>query len=177
MSADLLFSRQPGNANNDVVAIALLVVLDRDSRQHQMAAGRSAGRGALMVAGLAAGLALGTKLTVVPPVLALTLGVILIAGAGERLRAAAAWIGALAVGGGLWYARNLIVSGTPFPFVDIGPLTKPEELAGPRPLLDRPLPHRHRRLGPLLPPGARGAPRRSLAPLPGVAVAAVGVRA
>ncbi|HKH40245.1 MAG TPA: hypothetical protein VKA41_00155, partial [Solirubrobacterales bacterium] len=40
--------------------------------------------GALMVAGLAAGLALGTKLTVVPPVLALTVGVIVIAGKGER---------------------------------------------------------------------------------------------
>ena len=129
MSADLLFSRQPGNANNDVVAIALLVSSIAILLNTRWLPG-ALPVGALMVAGLAAGLSLGTKLTVVPPVLALTLGVILIAGAGERLRAAAAWIGALAVGGGLWYARNLIVSGTPFPFVDIGPLTKPEELEG-----------------------------------------------
>ena len=89
---------------------------------------------------LAAGLALGTKLTVVPPVAALTVGVLVLAwlgasdGRGGRvLRAAGAWIGGLAVGGGLWYVRNLIVSGNPFPFVDIGPLSKPEELAGREP--------------------------------------------
>ena len=132
MSADLLFSRQPGNANNDVVAIALIissVAILLNTRWLP----RALPVGALAVAGLAAGLSLGTKLTVVPPVLALSVGVIVIAGAGERIRAAAVWIGALVVGGGLWYARNLVVSGTPFPFVDIGPLTKPEELEGRHP--------------------------------------------
>jgi hypothetical protein len=132
MSADLLFSRQPGNANNDVVAIALFissVAILLNTRWLP----RALPVGALAVAGLAAGLSLGTKLTVVPPVLALSVGVIVIAGAGERIRAAAVWIGALVVGGGLWYARNLVVSGTPFPFVDIGPLTKPEELEGRHP--------------------------------------------
>ena len=132
MSANLLFSRQPGNANNDVVAIALLVSSVAILVNTRWLPG-ALPVGALLVAGLAAGLSLGTKLTVVPPVLALTVGVIVIAGAGQRLRAAAAWIGALVVGGGLWYARNLIVSGTPFPFVDIGPLTKPEELEGRHP--------------------------------------------
>jgi hypothetical protein len=132
MSANLLFSRQPGNANNDVVAIALFVssvAILLNTRWLP----RALPVGALAVAGLAAGLSLGTKLTVVPPVLALSVGVIVIAGAGERIRAAAVWIGALVVGGGLWYARNLVVSGTPFPFVDIGPLTKPEELEGRHP--------------------------------------------
>ena len=86
--------------------------------------------GALLVAGLAAGLALGTKLTVVPPVLALTVGVIWIGGAGYRLRASAAWIGALVVGGGYWYVRNLVVSGNPFPWQDIGPIHHAEELQG-----------------------------------------------
>jgi hypothetical protein len=131
MSANLLFSRQPGNANNDVVAIALFlcsVAILLNARWDHTP--RAASVGVLIAAGLAAGLALGTKLTVVPPVLALTVGVIVITGAGQRLRAAAAWIGAMAVGGGLWYARDLVVSGTPFPFVDIGPLSKPEDLAG-----------------------------------------------
>jgi hypothetical protein len=133
MSANLLFSRQPGNANNDVVAIALLV----SSVAILLNARQATARGPLLVAGLAAGLALGTKLTVVPPVGALTIGVIVLAALGaaegrasRALHAAGAWLAGLVVGGGLWYARNLIVSGTPFPFVDLGPLSKPEELQG-----------------------------------------------
>ena len=136
MSANLLFSRQPGNANNDVVAIALFV----SSVAILLNARQATARGPLVVAGLAAGLALGTKLTVVPPVGALTIGVIVLAAlgaaegrAGRALRAAGAWIAGLAVGGGLWYVRDLIVSGTPFPFVDIGPLSMPEELQGREP--------------------------------------------
>jgi hypothetical protein len=86
-----------------------------------------------MVGGLAAGLALGTKLTVVPPVLALTLGVIVIAGKGHRWRAAATWTGAMVVGGGYWYGRNLIVSGNPFPWQDIGPIHHAEALQGRHP--------------------------------------------
>jgi hypothetical protein len=136
MSANLLFSRQPGNANNDVVAIALFV----SSVAILLNARETTARGPLVVAGLAAGLALGTKLTAVPPVGALTIGVIVLAAlgaaggrGGRALRAAGAWIAGLAVGGGLWYVRNLIVSGTPFPFVDIGPLSMPEELQGREP--------------------------------------------
>ncbi len=135
MAANLLFSRQPGNANNDVVAIALFL-----SAVALLLNARWPGRptaappmGALLVAGLAAGLALGTKLTVVPPVLALTLGVIWVAGKGFRLRAAGTWIGAMAVGGGYWYARNLIVSGNPFPWQDIGPIHHAEALQGRHP--------------------------------------------
>jgi hypothetical protein len=129
ISANLLFSRQPGNANNDVVAIALMVT----SVAILLNARNATARGPLVVAGLAAGLALGTKLTAVPPVLALSVGVIVIAATGSRLRAAGAWLAGLAVGGGLWYLRNLIVAGTPFPFVDLGPLSMPEELQGREP--------------------------------------------
>src|SRR4029077_9911861 len=89
--------------------------------------------GTLLVAGLAAGLALGTKLTVGPPGLALTVGVIWISGAGYRLRASAEWIGAMVVGGGYWYVRNLIVSGNPFPWQDIGPIHHAEALQGRHP--------------------------------------------
>jgi hypothetical protein len=189
MAANLLFSRQPGNANNDVVAIALFLsavalllntrwpgmersstgpsgrpatarrappemeevstdpVAEEQTSGSVPQAPPSAGRpeaepteeeprpitlpvGALLVAGLAGGLALGTKLTVVPPVLALTLGVIVIAGEGQRWRAAGAWIGGMAVGGGYWYVRNLIVSGNPFPWQDIGPIHHAEALQG-----------------------------------------------
>ncbi len=142
MAANLLFSRQPGNANNDVVAIALFlasvaVLLNTRWPERPGSADPSTSSGppsgALLVAGLAAGLALGTKLTVVPPVLALTVGVIWISGAGYRLRAAAAWIGAMVVGGGYWYVRNLIVSGNPFPWQDIGPIHHAEALQGRHP--------------------------------------------
>ena len=129
MSANLLFSRQPGNANNDVVAIALLLA----SVAILVNARSATARGPLIVAGLAAGLALGTKLTIVPPVGALTIGVIAIAASGDRLRAAGAWLAGLLAGGGLWYLRDLIASGTPFPFVDLGPLSMPEELEGREP--------------------------------------------
>ncbi len=132
MAANLLFSRQPGNANNDVVAIALFlsaVALLVNARWE----GDRPALGALIVGGLAAGLALGTKLTVVPPVLALTVGVIVIAGRGERGRVAATWIGGMAVGGGYWYLRNLIVSGNPFPWQDIGPIHHAEALQGRHP--------------------------------------------
>ncbi|HET9120016.1 MAG TPA: hypothetical protein VFN72_05750 [Solirubrobacterales bacterium] len=132
MAANLLFSRQPGNANNDVVAIALFlaaVALLVNSRWD----GERVPIGALIVAGLAAGLALGTKLTVVPPVIALAVGVIVIARRGERWRTAAAWIVGMAVGGGYWYLRNLIVSGNPFPWQDIGPIHHAEALQGRHP--------------------------------------------
>jgi hypothetical protein len=144
MSANLLFSRQPGNANNDVVAIALFLASiailvntrwwEGDGSGSRGDSGRDPARGtpsgALLTAGLAAGLALGTKLTVVPPILALTVGVIYIAGAGNRGRVAWAWIGGLTVGGGLWYIRNLLVAGNPLPWVNIGPIDRAEELQG-----------------------------------------------
>jgi hypothetical protein len=140
MAADLLFSRQPGNANNDVVAIALFlaavaVLVNARLPEARRGSPESAALpvGALLVAGVAAGLALGTKLTVVPPVLALTIGVICISGAGSRLRASAVWIGAMAVGGAYWYIRNLIVSGNPFPWQDIGPIHHAEALEGRHP--------------------------------------------
>jgi hypothetical protein len=141
MAANLLFSRQPGNANNDVVAIALflssvaLLLNVRWPERPGTSGGESSGppSGILLVAGLAAGLALGTKLTVVPPVLALTVGVIWISGSGYRLRASAKWIGAMVVGGGYWYVRNLIVSGNPFPWQDIGPIHHAEALQGRHP--------------------------------------------
>jgi hypothetical protein len=138
MAANLLFSRQPGNANNDVVAIALFlsaVALLVNTRWpgSDRRSDATLPLGALIVAGLAAGLALGTKLTVVPPVLALTVGVIVIAGRGERGRAAATWLAGMVVGGGYWYVRNLIVSGNPFPWQDIGPIHHAEALQGRHP--------------------------------------------
>jgi hypothetical protein len=85
-------------------------------------------RGALLVAGLAAGLALGTKLNLLAPYGLLTLGVIAVARAGDRLRSAAIWIGASLLSGGFWFARNLVEAGNPLPWFDAGPLPGPDQL-------------------------------------------------
>ncbi len=84
-------------------------------------------RGALIVAALAAGLALGTKLNLLAPFGLLTLGVIAVARAGDRVRTAAIWVGCSLITGGFWFARNLVESGNPLPWADKGPLPGPEQ--------------------------------------------------
>ena len=78
-----------------------------------------------MLAAVAAGLAVATKLSMVAPTLALTVGVIAIAPRGRRATTAAAWLGALLLAGGYWYARNLIVVGNPLPWTSLGILPTP----------------------------------------------------
>jgi hypothetical protein len=138
LSANLLLSKQPGNANNDAAGIALLVssvaiILNDWWGGARGGQPRGLVAGPLIVAGLAAGLALGTKLTLVVPVAALTLVVIGFAARGSRWRVAAGWTGGVIAGGGFWYARNLVVSGNPLPWMNIGPLHKAGELHGRKP--------------------------------------------
>ena len=89
--------------------------------------GASLATGALIVAGLAAGLALGTKLNLLAPYGLLTLGVIAVS-AGYRVRATAIWVASSLVTGGFWFARNLIESGNPLPWIKAGPLPGPDQL-------------------------------------------------
>jgi hypothetical protein len=96
---------QAGAAANDVVAIFFL-----------LAAVALYVNGALVVAAVAAGLAVGVKLTVLAPVLALTIGVIAIAPRARRLATARAWLVPLILAGGFWYVRNLIAVGNPLPW-------------------------------------------------------------
>jgi hypothetical protein len=127
-----VFADQPGEARNDVAGLALLLSAAallvngcvastcRGDRRLRL------GAGVLAVAGIAAGLALGTKLTLLSPVAALTLGVIVAAPAGRRLAMGGAWVGALVAGGGFWFARNLVATGNPVPWItSIGPLSLP----------------------------------------------------
>ena len=114
MGTTMMDYSQAGAAANDVVAVffllagVALLMTDPD---------RPA---ALVLAAVAAGLAVGTKLTVLAPVLALTIGVVAIAPAGRRLKTAALWLGPLVVAGGFWYARNLIAVGNPLPWTSAG---------------------------------------------------------
>jgi hypothetical protein len=116
MATSMMDYSQAGAAANDVVAVFFLLaavaflISDPD---------RPA---ALILAAIAAGLAIGVKLTVAGPVLGLTIGVVAIAPARERLRTAGLWLGPLIVAGGFWYARNLIAVGNPLPWTSFAGL-------------------------------------------------------
>jgi hypothetical protein len=105
---------QAGAAANDIVAIffllaAVALVIAEPNRP-----------AALVLAAVAAGLAVGVKLTVLAPVLALTIGVVVIAPRGRRGVTAGLWLGPLILAGGFWYARNLIAVGNPLPWTSFG---------------------------------------------------------
>jgi hypothetical protein len=109
MATTMMDYSQAGSAANDVVAVAFL-----------LAAVALLVNDALALAAVAAGLAIGTKLTVAAAVLALTVGVIVIAPQGRRLATSARWLGPLIGAGGFWYARNLVAVGNPLPWTSLG---------------------------------------------------------
>ena len=114
MGTTMMDYSQAGSAANDVVAVffllaaAALLITEPE---------RPAARA---LAAIAAGLAVGTKLTVLAPVLALTVGVVVIAPRGRRAGTALLWLGPLILAGGFWYARNLLAVGNPLPWTSLG---------------------------------------------------------
>jgi hypothetical protein len=129
VTVPIFWGIQAGQAGNDVVGLGfLLAALGLLATERQS-------RAALAVAGLAAGLALGTKLSLVAPVLALSVAVIALAPRGRRGSASLVWGLPLLAAGGYWYARNLLRTGSPLPWVsfDLGPI---EFEAPPRPLTE-----------------------------------------
>jgi len=113
-------SSQPGSADNDVVALALLVVcLALLFNGYQ--SGRDGRIGCpsapVALAGIAAGLALATKVTMFAPVGLLAIAVaIALPGARSRI----VWLLAVVGASGVWFARNLIAFGNPVPEVHLG---------------------------------------------------------
>ncbi len=129
LCTNTMVPREPGNAANDIGAIAL--VLASGAVLVNAGAAGALSRGALIVGGLAAGLALGTKLTAAAIVAALTIGAGVIAQAGDRVRSAGVWLGAVLATGGFWFVRNLAHSGNPIPWLkDIGPIHLPSPERG-----------------------------------------------
>ncbi|MFM9042548.1 MAG: hypothetical protein ACKOPI_00055, partial [bacterium] len=137
MSTELMFSRQPGNANNDVIVVALLLaaaaILANTWWQRAGVEPRLGERdpalasfapGAVVTAGLAIGLSVGTKLNLAAIAVALTLGVILLSGKGERLRTGGIWIASSVLIGVSWFIRNAVEAGNPLPWFGFGPLEK-----------------------------------------------------
>ncbi|HSS04141.1 MAG TPA: hypothetical protein VLK89_02995 [Solirubrobacterales bacterium] len=123
-----VLSDQAGEARNDIVGIffllaAVAIALNERAGRRQGEAGL--GMGALAVIGLAAGLAAGTKLNFLLPAAVLVLGLAVVAPAGRRWRALGASGLAALAGGGYWYLRNLIHTGNPLPWFDLGPISLP----------------------------------------------------
>jgi 4-amino-4-deoxy-L-arabinose transferase-like glycosyltransferase len=112
-----LVTTQPGGDYSDIVAMALVL-----AAVALLLAGN--GRGVpLALAAVAAGLAIGAKLTMIPPVGALTIGVLVVNR--RRWRPTAAWwVGGLAAVSAVWYVRNTVAAQSPLPGpgVTLGPL-------------------------------------------------------
>jgi hypothetical protein len=122
MATTMMDYSQAGSAANDVVAIFFVL-----AAVALLAGAPDPGprTPVLVLAAIAAGLAAGVKLTVLAPVLGLTIGVVAIAPRARRLAIAGAWLGPLLLAGGFWYARNLVAVGNPLPWTSLGFLPTP----------------------------------------------------
>jgi hypothetical protein len=122
-----VFADQAGEARNDIPATAFLLTsaailinaaVPRERPRLEL------GPVPIALAGIAAGLAIGTKLSLLAPVGALTIA--LIVAAKRRGPATAMWVGALLAGGGFWFVRNLVAVGNPLPWISaLGPIPLP----------------------------------------------------
>jgi hypothetical protein len=136
---------QAGEARNDIVGIFFLLAGvavmvnawggDGGTEKKLGGEGRGASVGGYVVVGLAAGLAAGTKLNFLLPAAVMVVGLVLLAPRGDKGRAFVAAALAAVAGGGYWYLRNLVHSGSPLPWIHhLGPidLPAPEQALGGR---------------------------------------------
>jgi hypothetical protein len=135
LATPMLRISQGGTAANDIpgvffllAAVALVVGADlgeADPGESDPEHARARPVAPLALAAIAAGLAVSVKLSLLAPVLALTVGTILVVRRGRRGRVAAAWIPAVILAGGYWYVRNLIAVGNPLPWLGLGVFATP----------------------------------------------------
>ncbi|CAN5559354.1 hypothetical protein BH10ACT11_BH10ACT11_07900 [soil metagenome] len=128
LGAQMLSDFQPGEALNDIVGVSFMlagVAILVNAHAARGEGSRSIGWGAIAVAGLSAGLAAGTKPSFLIPVALLAIGVLAVAPRGARIRTTSLFSGMALVGGGYWFARNLVQVGNPFPLSPFGPLHLP----------------------------------------------------
>lgn len=125
-----MMATQAGNAPSDSAAIFFLLacvalLVNADAMGGGLWGRRSSG--ALLPAALAAGLAIGTKVSLLAPLAALSIGLVAIAPRRARGRVALIWLAGLFAGGGYWYLRDLLHTGNPLPWLDLGPLPSPDQ--------------------------------------------------
>jgi hypothetical protein len=116
LAVPMVLLSQAGSAGNDVVgvcfllaAVGLVLNAPRDPA-------------ALALAAVAAGLAVSVKLSLLAPVAALTVGVLIWR---RSRRSSALWLGPMLLAGGYWYLRNLIAVGNPLPWLSLPGLAVP----------------------------------------------------
>lgn len=111
---------QPGSAYNDTAGIALLLAaLGLLAHVDGLwETGRSLQ--SLWVPALSAGLAAGVKDTFIVPVVAITLGVLVLVPRGRRMRWGSWWCVIIVGAGGYWYVRNALDADNPFPNIHLG---------------------------------------------------------
>ena len=147
LGSQMLIEFQAGEALNDIVGVAFVLaavavllsaretpvagkarprhgVREVDRGMGVEGGGTPGWRPAVVIAGIAAGLAAGTKLSFLAPVVALFVGLVVVA-RGRRLRTAALFALPALAAGGYWYARNLVAVGNPIPYTTWGPLGLP----------------------------------------------------
>ncbi|HEY8779464.1 MAG TPA: hypothetical protein VIL93_06710, partial [Solirubrobacterales bacterium] len=138
--AGVMVITQAGEGRNDIMAIAMLVAFVAFIvNGHQMRRtgtlvtgevtdeGALIDRGPLILAGLAGGLAISVKLTMLAPVGAIAVAVILFNARQWRTRINTLLVlgAAIFVTGGYWFVRNLVKAGNPTPQIGFGPLNLP----------------------------------------------------
>jgi len=119
LATPMMVFSQAGSADNDILGVFFFLAAVA------LLAGPVDHRAAYVLAAISAGFAISVRLTLLAPVLALTVGVIAIAPRGGRRAAAAGWTGPLVLAGGYWFVRNLIVVGNPAPWASFGILPTP----------------------------------------------------
>jgi len=116
LAGPLITEVNAGSGSNDIAAIFCLLAA---AAMLVQTIGTNSVTGALVVGGCAAGMGIGTKLTVVGPMAALTVGVIATGMSGNRLRRVGTWVVPMVMTGAFWYLRNWIRVGTPVPSIDL----------------------------------------------------------
>jgi len=140
LDAGVLIETQAGQGRNDIMALAFLAAfaafLINGHQRRAPAAGAVADtpernaplldKGPLILAGLAGGVAISVKLTMLAPIGAILVGMILVSGRGRRWTTTWVTSLAMAVTGTFWYARAAIITGgNPTPQISFGPLNLP----------------------------------------------------
>jgi hypothetical protein len=114
LAAPLMILHEAASGSNDIAAVALMlavaaILIQANDRMP-----------AIWIAGFAAGLGVGTKLTLVVPILVLTIAFPFIVRREQRWRTFGAWLLPVVISGSYWYLRNLFLVGNPIPSLHLG---------------------------------------------------------